>query len=102
MKERTLEDALQTIKKLDDRTLNERATRLKELGIIGYSSVERSTSRRISDYSTEATMSNVDECFRSCIFCCSAAVDQIFRHEIIYKSKNPKEEKDIIVPSTPF
>jgi len=45
----------------------------------------------MSDYSTEATMSYVNGCFRSCIFCCSAAVDQIFRHEIIHESKNPEE-----------
>ena len=94
MKDRTFEDALQTIKKLDDRTLNERASRLQEQGVMFWDAVERPTSQRMSDYSIEAAMSYVHGCFRSCIFCCSAAVDQIFRHEIIHESKNPKEEMD--------
>jgi len=92
VKERTLEHALHTIKNLDERTLNERASRLKELGVMFWNAFERPTSQRMSDYSTEATMSYVNGCYRSCIFCCSAAVDQIFRHEIILESKNPEEE----------
>ena len=59
-----------------------------------WSAVERPTSQRMSDYSIEAAMSYVHGCFRSCIFCCSAAVDQIFRHEIILESKNPEEMMD--------
>jgi len=50
----------------------------------------------MSDYSVEAIKSFVAGCFRSCIFCCAAAVDQTFRHEIIYASKNPKEKFDKI------
>ena len=91
MKERTFENAIRTIRKLDERTENERASRLQELGVMFWSSVEQPTSQRISDYSTEATMSYVNGCYRSCIFSCSAAVDQIFRHEIIHESKNPEE-----------
>ena len=94
MKERTFEDALRTIRKLDERTENERASRLQEQGVMFWNAVERPTSQRMSDYSIEAAMSYVHECFRSCIFCCSAAVDQIFRHEIILESKNPEEMMD--------
>jgi len=50
----------------------------------------------MSDFRIEAAMSYVNGCFRSCIFCCSAAVDQIFRHEIILASKNPEEMMDKI------
>ena len=94
MKERTFEDAKRTITELDERTAKERASRLQELGVMFSNAVERPTSQRMSDYSTEAAMSYVSGCFRSCIFCCSAAVDQIFRHEMILESKNPKEEMD--------
>jgi len=94
MKERTFEDALRTIRKLDERTENERASRLQEQGVMFWNAVERPTSQRMSDYSIEAAMSYVHGCFRSCIFCCSAAVDQIFRHEIILESKNPEEMMD--------
>jgi hypothetical protein len=96
MKDRTYEDALRTIRKLDKRTENERASRLQELGVMFWSSVERSTSRRMDDYSSEASMNYVNGSFRSCIFCCSAAVDQIFRHEIIHKSENPEKKMDKI------
>jgi len=92
MKKRTFEDAVNTIRKLDKRTEKERASRLQELGVMSWSTVERPTSQRISDYSTEASMSYVNGCYRSCIFCCSATVDQIFRHEIILESKNPEEK----------
>ena len=94
MKERTFEDAIRTITELDERTAKERASRSQELGVMFSNAVERPTSQRMSDYSAEAIMSYVNGCFRSCIFCCSAAVDQIFRHEIIHESKNPKEEMD--------
>jgi len=94
MKERTLEDARCTIKNLDERTLDDRASRLMELGVTHYSSIERSTSQLMSDYSVEAAKNFVEGCFRSCIFCCAAAVDQTFRHEIIYASKNPEEKFD--------
>ena len=92
MRERSFKDAIRTIVELDERTENERASRLLELGVMFWSSVERPTPQRMSDYSTEATMSYINGSFRSCIFCCSAAVDQIFRHEIILGSKNPDEE----------
>ena len=92
MKDRTFEDAIRTIRKLDERTEKERASRLQELGVMFWGSVERPTSHRMSDYSTEATMSYVNGSFRSCIFCCAAAVDQTFRHEIICASKNPEEK----------
>jgi len=92
MKERTLEDARLSIKNLDERTLEDRASRLKELGVTRYSLIERSTSQLMSDYSVEAAKNFVEGCFRSCIFCCAAAVDQTFRHEIICASKNPEEK----------
>jgi len=96
MKERSFEDAIHTIRKLDKKTENERASRLQERGVVFWSAVERPTSQRMSDYSTEAAMNYVNGCYRSCIFCCSAAVDQIFRHEIILGSNNPEETMDQI------
>jgi hypothetical protein len=93
MKERTFEEARHIIKNLDEKTLDERSLRLKELGVIQYSSFERSTSSRMSDYSVESGKSYVEGCFRSCIFCCAAAIDQAFRHEIIRESNTPKKER---------
>ncbi len=101
MKDRTFEDAIDTIKRLDERTENDRASRLQEQGVMFWDAVERPTSQRMSDYSIEAAMNYVNGCYRSCIFCCSAAVDQIFRHEIIYESKNPEAEMDKL-RSKPF
>ena len=92
MKERTFEDARRTIKDLDARTLDERASRLKELGVTELSAIERPMPQRMDDYWREAAKTFVEGCFRSCIFCCAAAVDQTFRHEIILDSKNPREE----------
>ena len=92
MKERTFEDARCTIKDLDVKTLDERALRLKGLGVIWLSAIERRLPQRMSDYSEEATKNFIEGCFRSCIFCCAAAVDQTFRHEITLESKNPREE----------
>jgi hypothetical protein len=94
MKERTFEEARHIIKNLDKKTLDERSSRLKELGVTHYSSIERSTSQLMSDYNVEAAKNFVEGCFRSCIFCCAAAVDQTFRHEIIHESKNPEEKFD--------
>jgi len=92
MKERTFEDARNTIKSLDERTLDERATRLKELGVITLSAIARPLPQRMDDYMSEAGKTFIEGCFRSCIFCCAAAVDQTFRHEIILDSENPSEE----------
>ena len=93
MKDRTFEDARRTTRNLDKRTLDERASRLMELGVTQYSSIERRVSQRMSDYSVEATKSFVEGCFRSCIFCCAAAVDQTFRYEVIRESDTPIKER---------
>jgi len=93
MQDRTFEDARRITRGLDERTLYERALRLMELGVTRYSSIERRVSQRMSDYSVEATKSFVEGCFRSCIFCCAAAVDQTFRYEVIRESDTPKKER---------
>ena len=93
MQDRTFEDARRITRDLDDRTLDERASRLMELGVTQYSSIEWSLSPRMSDYSVEATKSFIEGCFRSCIFCCAAAVDQIFRYEVIRESDTPIKER---------
>ena len=91
-KERTFEDAWRTIRDLDEKTLDERASRLKELGVIRLSAVYRILPQRMDDYDREAAKTFIEGCFRSCIFCCAAAVDITFRHEIILESENPREE----------
>ena len=96
MKDRTYEDSIRTIRELDERTEKDRASRLQELGVVSWSSVERSTSPRMDDYASEASINYVNGSFRSSIFCCSAAVDQIFRHEIILDSENPEKKLDKI------
>ncbi len=93
MQDRTFEDARRITRDLDERTLDERASRLMELGVTQYSSIERRVSQRMSDYSVEATKSFVEGCFRSCIFCCATAVDQTFRYEVIRESDTPTKER---------
>jgi hypothetical protein len=88
--ERSLEEAKETLGNLDNRTLDERAKNLVELGITTLSAIDRELSERMHDFVREAATTYINECYRSCIFCCAAAVEQAFKHEMIL-AKNPKE-----------
>jgi len=86
----SLEEAIERIEKIDTRSREDRAKRLSKLGAYSISLVERPVANLMEEYLKEASYSYVYGNFRSCIFACSAAVDQIFRHEIIHKSNEYK------------
>lgn len=86
MRERSLEDARKTLEMLDKKRLDERASRLSELGTIETSVIERPQPGRMNSFMEEAGTAYVEGCFRSCIFCCANAVEQAFKHELIFSS----------------
>ena len=55
--------------------------------------VNRPVANLMGEYLEEASFSYINGNFRSSIFSCSAAIDQIFRHEIIQISKEYKEKR---------
>jgi len=94
----SLEEAIERIEKIDNSTREDRAKRLAELGTYTTSLVNRPVANLMGEYLEEASFSYINGNFRSCIFSCSAAIDQIFRHEIIqisndYKGKRKEMEK---------
>ncbi len=89
----SLEEAIERIEKIDNRTREERAKRLAELGTYTISLVNRPVANLMGEYLEEASFSYVNGNFRSCIFSCSAAIDQIFRHEIIQISHDYKGKR---------
>ncbi len=62
------------------------------LGGITISLVGRMVPNLMSAYHGEARDSFVNGSFRSCIFNCSVALDQIIRHELIAGDSNPVEK----------
>ena len=89
----SLEGAIERLKKNDNRTLEDRAKRLAELGTYTISLVNRPVANLMNEYLEEASSSYVYGNFRSCIFSCSAVIDQIFRHEIIQNSNDYKGKR---------
>jgi hypothetical protein len=53
---------------------------------------EKPHSTYLESYEAEARVAYINECFRSCIFCCAALLDQEFRHIIVTESKKPGYE----------
>jgi len=86
----SLKEAIERIEKIDTRSREDRALRLSKLGAYSISLVDRPVANLMEEYLKEASYSYVYGNFRSCIFACSAAVDQIFRHEIIHNSNEYK------------
>lgn len=98
MSNNSLEEAKVRIENNDNSTREDRAKRQVELGTYTISLVNRPVANLMDEFLEEASSSYVNGNFRSCIFSCSAAVDQIFRHEIIqssndYKGKRKEIEK---------
>jgi len=83
------EEAEKRLSDLDKRTLSERAERLATLGSIITSSINRKSPNLMHEYDIEARYSFINGTYRSCIFSCSAALDQIIRHEYITESSDP-------------
>lgn len=82
MSKKTLEECAKQLQKSDKDTLERRAQRLKELEQI-HTDARLFHSQKEWDYAGEASDSYINGNFRSVIFCCACAVDQIFRYEYL-------------------
>jgi len=104
MEERTSEEAGRTIKRRDKQYFKNRVQRLIELGEVAgtvrlgqVSTVTHDTEKAppvhyLQSYIEEAQESFLGGNFRSCIFCCAAAVEQVVKYELIKSSDDPKAE----------
>ena len=82
MGRKTLEECAKQLQKSDKDTLERRAQRLNELEQI-HTDARLFHSQKEWDYAGEASDSYINGNFRSVIFCCASAVDQIFRYEYL-------------------
>lgn len=80
MDTRSLEECKNMLEKNDRDTLERRAERCQELSQI-QTDGRLFSSQREWDYSGEASANYISGNYRSAIFCCACAVDQIFRYE---------------------
>lgn len=89
MDTKSYEECKQILEKLDASTLNRRIERCQELEGIK----TRFSFQKEWDYSSEASDCYIDGNYRSAIFCCACAIDQIFRYEYMKYPEN--QYKDI-------
>ena len=82
MNKRTLEQCKEQLQRSDKNTLERRAERLKELEVI-HTDARLFSSQKEGDYAGEASDSYINGNYRSVIFCCACAVDQIFKYEYL-------------------
>lgn len=91
MSRKTLEECKKQLQKSDRGTLERRAQRLKDLEQI-YTDARLFHSQKEWDYADEASESYINGNFRSVIFCCACAVDQIFRYEYLKTPRSRYED----------
>lgn len=91
MDTRSLEACRKILEKNDGDTLERRAARCQELTPI-QTDGRLFSSQREWDYSGEASASYTNGNYRSAIFCCACAVDQIFRYEYMKLAESNYEE----------
>lgn len=91
MNKRSLDECKMTLEKTDRNTLERRAERLQELAQI-QTDGRLFSSQREWDYAGEASESYISGNYRSTIFCCAVAVEQIFRYEYLKLRGNIHEE----------
>lgn len=91
MNTRSLEECKRILHKSDADTLERRAKRLQELKQI-QTDVRLFSSQREWDYASEAAENYINASYRSAIFCCACAVDQIFRYEYVKVPGNKYED----------
>jgi len=91
MSTRTFDECKKALEKSDKNTLEARAKRLQELPEI-QTYGRLFSSQRESDYSAEASDSYINGNYRSAIFCCACAVDQILRYEYLKVPGNTLED----------
>ncbi len=82
MNTRGLEECKRILSKGDISTLERRAKRLQELQTI-QTDGQLFSSQREWDYAGEASDSYINGNYRSAIFCCACAIDQILRYEYV-------------------
>lgn len=90
---KSFHEAREILRNLDGKTLEDRAKRLTELETITLGAIDKEISERTSDYLDEAIKAYVEGCYRSCIFCCSCAVEQAFKNEIVLSISNLAERE---------
>lgn len=88
---RSLEECKKMLDKNDRDTLERRAARCQELTSI-QTDGRLSSPQREWDYTGEASDSYISGNYRSAIFCCACAVDQIFRYEYMKLPESNYEE----------
>jgi len=91
MSRKTLEECKKQLQKSDRDTLERRVQRLKELEQI-HTDARLFHSQKEWDYAGEASDSYINGNFRSVIFCCACAIDQIFRYEYLKTPTNRYED----------
>lgn len=91
MNTRSLEECKKILKKGDKDTLERRAERLQEIKPI-QTNGRQFSSQREWDYAGEASDTYINGNYRSAIFCCACAIDQIFRYEYIKVSGHKYED----------
>ena len=91
MSTENLEECKVFLRKLDEDTLDERAKRRLELQPITTGGQE-SQPQRESGYMAEAASAYINGNYRSAIFCCACAVDQVFRFEYLKVPGNKYED----------
>lgn len=92
---KSLLEAEELIRDLDEKTIDNRAKRLAELEPITLSAIEFELPIRMSNYIDEAIKTYMEKCYRSCIFCCSNAVEQAFKKELIFLENNVNQRKSV-------
>ena len=90
MNTKSLEECKQILQKGDSDTLERRAERLRELKQI-QTNGRLFSSQREWDYAGEASDNYINGNYRSAIFCCACAIDQIFRYEYLKMPGNRYE-----------
>jgi hypothetical protein len=92
---KSLLEAEKLIRDLDEKTIDNRAKRLVELEAITLSAIEFELPIRMYNYIDEASKTYIERCYRSCIFCCSNAVEQAFKKELIFSENNINQRKSV-------
>jgi len=91
MNTKSYEECKRILEKLDANTLERRIERFQELKGIQTNGRLFSVQKE-SDYAGEASNNYIDGNYRSAIFCCACAVDQIFRYEYMKLPENHYED----------
>ena len=92
---KSLLEAEKLIRDLDEKTIDNRAKRLAELEPITLSAIEFELPIRMHNYIDESIKTYIEKCYRSCIFCCSNAVEQAFKKELIFSENNINQRKNV-------